>query len=94
MLNFIKFYLIIIKYMRQELYRVITYGCQMNKSDSERIAAVLDKTEHILAVTWRHEHVLELIHLGSIKLPLSSLVFFAKVCIEEAFIHDKPRCNK
>ena len=24
-------------------YFIITYGCQMNKSDSERIAAILDK---------------------------------------------------
>lgn len=25
-------------------YHIITYGCQMNKSDSERIAAVLENT--------------------------------------------------
>ena len=27
-------------------YYIITYGCQMNKSDSERIATVLENTGH------------------------------------------------
>jgi len=27
-------------------YFIITYGCQMNKSDSERIATILDKAGH------------------------------------------------
>ncbi|PIU15873.1 hypothetical protein COT20_01215 [bacterium (Candidatus Gribaldobacteria) CG08_land_8_20_14_0_20_39_15] len=27
-------------------YHILTYGCQMNKSDSERIAAVLEKANY------------------------------------------------
>ena len=30
-------------------YKIITYGCQMNKSDSERIAAILEKTGYKLS---------------------------------------------
>src|SRR5512142_2882694 len=35
--------LIFARYMPRAKYHLITYGCQMNKSDSERVATVLDR---------------------------------------------------